>query len=82
MLSHFVGSPLTNCAEERNPLSTDGNAMKEAEKEREEERASKEKWYVTRMAATAAGAPLVRCVKAAKNDNVIQVGLLNLIGRG
>ena len=23
-----------------------------------------------------------RCVKAAKNDNVIQVGLLNLIGRG
>ena len=74
MLSHFVGSPLTNCAEERNPLSTDGNAMKEAEKER----ASKEKWYVTRMAAR----PFVRCVKAAKNDNVIQVGLLNLIGRG
>ena len=28
------------------------------------------------------GHPLVRCVKAAKNDNVIQVGLLNLIGRG
>ena len=74
MLSHFVGSPLTNCAEERNPLSTDGNAMKEAERER----ASKEKWYVTRMAAR----PFVRCVKAAKNDNVIQVGLLNLIGRG
>ena len=78
MLSHFVGSPLTNCAAERNPLSTDGNAMKEVERER----ASKEKWYVTRMAATAAGAPFVRCVKAAKNDNVIQVGLLNLIGRG
>ena len=47
MLSHFVGSPLTNCAAERKPLSTDGNAMKEAERER----ASKEKWYVTRMAA-------------------------------
>ena len=78
MLSHFVGSPLTNCAEERNPLSTDGNAMKEAEKQRGKERASKEKWYVTRMAAR----PFVRCVKAAKNDNVIQVGLLNLIGRG
>ena len=56
MLSHFVGSPLTNCAEERNPLSTDGNAMKEAEKQRGKERASKEKWYVTRMAAKAAAA--------------------------
>ena len=33
MLSHFVGSPLTNCAAERNPLSTDGNAMKEGERE-------------------------------------------------
>ena len=48
------------------------------------ERASKEKWYVTRMAAARAptAAAAVRCVKAAKNDNVIQVGLLNLIGRG
>ena len=38
MLSHFVGSPLTNCAAERKPLSTDGNAMKEGEREGERER--------------------------------------------
>ena len=66
MLSHFVGSPLTNCAEERNPLSPDGNAMKEAEREAEEERASKEKWYVTRMAATAAPAPVRPLCKSGK----------------
>ena len=42
MLSHFVGSPLTNCAAERNPLSTDGNAMKEGEREREIEGAARE----------------------------------------
>ena len=35
-----------------------------------------------RRAAAARAAVVVRCVKAAKNDNVIQVGLLNLIGRG
>ena len=38
MLSHFVGSPLTICAAERKPLSTDGNAMKEGEREGERER--------------------------------------------
>ena len=75
MLSHFVGSPLTNCAEERNPLSTDGNAMKEAER-------LKGKVVCNSNGRNGGGRPFVRCVKAAKNDNVIQVGLLNLIGRG